>query len=203
MIPTPAWQGSGHLIPIPAWQGSGHLIPTPAWQGSSWWCGALHSGLASLPAGCYGLHLHLGEAHLMGGGSWCPAATLAGKWYSGVRYSGTLGGTPGHLAVLRDTRHGTPGHSAGWEREATSPRYHNVRRCGNRPEYITVSLSWPSALTTLCSNYCSHVTAILPNSRTLDGYPLSVKTGQQLYKSSQNAGEIVVTISAFNITVAY
>ena len=33
----------------------------------------------------------------------------------------------------------------------------------------------------LCSTHCSPVNAILPNSRTLDGYPPSVKTGQQLY----------------------
>ena len=38
--------------------------------------------------------------------------------------------------------------------------------------YLTVSLSWPSALPTLCSTHCNPVNAILPNSSTLDGYTL-------------------------------
>ena len=61
---------------------------------------------------------------------------------------------------------------------------------------LTVSLSWPSALPTLCSTHCSPVNAILPNSRNLDGYPppsklvsnfilliffINMTTGQQLY----------------------
>ena len=57
-----------------------------------------------------------------------------------------------------------------------------------RKVHLTVSLSWPSALTTLCSTHCSHVNAILPKSRTLDGYPPYVKTGQQLYITRTTLG---------------
>ena len=45
---------------------------------------------------------------------------------------------------------------------------------------MMVSLSWRSARLGQ-SLFYSPVNAILPNSRTLDGYPPSVKTGQQLY----------------------
>ena len=62
--------------------------------------------------------------------------------------------------------------------------------------YYTVARSWPSALPTLCSTHCSPTHAILPNSRTLDGYPLipSVKTGQQLYRSPLSHVQCRITI---------
>ena len=44
-----------------------------------------------------------------------------------------------------------------------------------------VSISWPSAVPALFSTHCSPILAILPNSRTLDGYPLCQNWSATLY----------------------
>ena len=48
-------------------------------------------------------------------------------------------------------------------------------------QQVRVSFPWPSALPTLCSTHCSHVNAILPNSRTLDGYTLRQNWSATVY----------------------
>ena len=83
-------------------------------------------------------------------------------------------------------------HTHARARARTHARTH--RGCPNEVVYLTVCLSWLSALPTLCSTHCSPVSAILPNSRALDGYPPSVKTcqqpGQQLNKQFKEFFEV-------------
>ena len=45
------------------------------------------------------------------------------------------------------------------------------RGCPTEVSTYNDEFSWHSALPTLCFTHCSPVNAILPNSRTLDGYP--------------------------------
>ena len=55
---------------------------------------------------------------------------------------------------------------------ATHTHAHTWRSCPTEVSIPHDELSWPSTLPTLCFPHCSSVTAILSNSRTLDGYPL-------------------------------